>query len=141
MNSTDSTTRTVVTLSQGARVGLVVALTLLVAAGYLLWSPIQLYPTDGFPTKCGMAASPPSDDLGRAICGDIHFIRQWQAGAVAVAALVIALGSVYAFGLKRREESLIGSESLVSTGESTVDESTTTLSNAGQASKTDTPSS
>jgi hypothetical protein len=103
-------TRTVLTLSVGARVGAVIALLLLVGAGYLLWSPIQLYPSDGFPIACGSAAYPPGDDLGIAACGDVNTIRQWQAGSMAVAALVVAVGSLYAFGVGRRTERLIGSE-------------------------------
>lgn len=103
-------TRTVLTLSVGARVGGVIALLLLVGAGYLLWSPIQLYPADGFPIMCGTAANPPGDDLGTAACGDVNRIRQWQAGSLAVAALVVAAGSLYAFGVGRRTERLIGSE-------------------------------
>jgi hypothetical protein len=103
-------TRTVLTLSIGARVGAVIALLLLVGAGYLLWSPIQLYPSDGFPIMCGTAANPPADELGGAACGDVNRIRQWQAGTVAVAALVVAAGALYAFGLRRRTERLIGSE-------------------------------
>ena len=103
-------TRTVVTLSVGARVGAVIALLLLVGAGYLLWSPIQLYPSDGFPIMCGSAANLPSDELGSAACGQVNEIRQWQAGSLAAAALVVAVGSVYAFGVGRRRERLIGSE-------------------------------
>jgi hypothetical protein len=103
-------TRTVVTLSVGARVGAVIALLLLVGAGYLLWSPIQLYPSDGFPITCGTGARLPGDDLGAAACGKVNQIRQWQAGSLAAAALVVAAGSVYAFGVSRRSESLIGSE-------------------------------
>jgi len=102
--------RTVVTLSIGARVGAVVAAVLLVVAGYLLWSPIQLYPSNGFPIKCGTAARPPKDELGRAACGNVNAIQQWRAGAVAAAALVVALGSVYAFGTRRRQERLIVTE-------------------------------
>lgn len=128
MSDTDNTTRTVVSPSTGARIGLMVALVLLIGAGYLLWSPIQLYPAEGFPTKCGMAAAPPSDELGRAICGDIHLIRQWQAGALAVAALVIAAGSLYAFGVKRREEPLIGSEDRTSEAQPGSEESSTDTS-------------
>jgi hypothetical protein len=101
--------RTVVTLSTGARVGATLALVLLLGAGYLFWSPIQLYPTDGFPIMCGTAATPPDNDLGTAACGDVNIIRQWQAGSLAITALVVALGSVYAFGVQRRREPLIGS--------------------------------
>lgn len=122
MSDTDNTTRTVVSPSTGARIGLVVALAMLVGVGYLLWSPIQLYPAEGFPTKCGMAAAPPSDELGRAICGDIHLIRQWQAGTLAVIAAVIALGSFYVFGVNRRVEPLLGSEDGASKAETGTEE-------------------
>lgn len=106
--SSESDTRTVVTLPVGARIGVTIALLLLIAAAYLLWSPIQLYPADGFPVKCGTGVVPPSDELGDAACGYVNIIRQWQAGALAVAAAVVAVGSVYAFGLGRRTERLIG---------------------------------
>lgn len=106
----DDGTRTVLTLPVGARVGAVIALLLLVAAGYLLWSPIQLYPSQGFPIMCGSAANPPTDKLGTAACGEVNRIRQWQAGSAAAAALVVVVGSVYAFGVGRRVERLIGSE-------------------------------
>jgi hypothetical protein len=103
-------TRTVVTLPVGARLGATLSLLLLVGAAYLFWSPIQLYPADGFPIMCGTAANPPDNELGAAACGDINTIRQWQAGSLVVAAVVVALGSVYAFGVQRRREQLIGSE-------------------------------
>ena len=64
MSEGDDGTRTVVTLSVGARVGMTIALVLLVGAGYLLWSPIQLYPSDGFPIMCGSGAQNPADTLG-----------------------------------------------------------------------------
>ncbi|KRE41304.1 hypothetical protein ASG74_12105 [Knoellia sp. Soil729] len=98
------------TLSVGAKVAATLALLLLLAAAYLLWSPIQLYPSDGFPIMCGTGASPPTDELGTAACGQINQIRQWQAGALAVAALVVLGGAIYAFGVNRRTEALIGRE-------------------------------
>lgn len=110
MSETDESTRSVLTLTVGAKLGATLGLLLLVGAAYLLWSPIQIYPSDGFPIMCGTAASPPGDELGTAACGQINVIRQWQAGALAVAALVVLAGAVYAFGVNRRTESLIGSE-------------------------------
>ncbi len=92
---------------------------LLVGAAYLLWSPIQLYPSDGFPILCGSGAHLPGDALGTASCGKVNEIRQWQAGSVAVAAFIVAVGSVYAFGLRRRREALIGSEQSSEAGAST----------------------
>lgn len=106
----DDDTRTVMSLSTGARAGIVLALVLLVAAGYLLWSPIQLYPPEGFPIKCGSAAVPPDNELGTAACGSVNVIRQWQAGGLAAAAVLVGVGSIYAFGVRRRRESLIGSD-------------------------------
>lgn len=111
MSESHDERRTVVTLSVGARVGATIALVMLVGAGYLLWSPIQLYPSDGFPIMCGSGARIPGDTLGIAACGKVNEIRQWQAGSLAVAALVVAAGSVYAFGVQRRKESLIGAAS------------------------------
>jgi hypothetical protein len=110
MSESEDGTRTVVTLSVGARVGATIALVLLVGAAYLLWSPIQLYPSEGFPIMCGSGARVPADTLGTAACGKVNEIRQWQAACVAAAAVVVAVGSVYAFGLRRRREALIGSE-------------------------------
>lgn len=95
---------TAVTLSVGARVGLTLAALLVVAAGYLLWSPIQLYPADGFPIMCGSGARLPADDLGTAACGQVNQIRQWQAGSLVVGAVVLAVGSIYAFGVRRRTD-------------------------------------
>lgn len=106
----DDETRTVMSLSMGARVGMTIALLVLVGAGYLLWSPIQLYPAEGFPIMCGTAAAPPDDQLGSVACGEVNVIRQWQAGSLALAAVLVALGSVYAFGVNRRRERLIGRE-------------------------------
>ena len=59
---------------------------------------------------CGTGARPPADELGTAACGQINQIRQWQAGALAVAALVVLAGAIYAFGVNRRTEALIGRE-------------------------------
>lgn len=121
MSESEDGTRTVVTLPVGARVGAIIALVLLVGAGYLLWSPIQLYPSDGFPIMCGSGAQLPADALGIASCGKVNEIRQWQAGSMAVAALIVAAGSVYAFGLRRRKEALIGSERSADPGASSSD--------------------
>jgi hypothetical protein len=115
-------TRTVVTLSVGARVGATLSLLLLLVAAYLLWAPIQLYPSDGFPIMCGTAANPPADELGRAACGEVNVLRQWQSGAFAVAAVVVTLGSMYAFGVHRRQERLIATDSSADEDEPTSDE-------------------
>lgn len=113
MTAPSSSTRTIITLSAGARLGAVLSLILLVLAVYLYWSPIQLAPpSGGFPIHCGSAAAPPTDDLSNAACGQINEIRQWQAGTVVAAAVVLALGSVYAFGVRRRDEELLGARAV-----------------------------
>lgn len=109
-DSREDGSRTVMSLSVGARLGVMLALVLLVGAGYLMWSPIQLYPADGFPIMCGSGAAPPGDELGSAACGSVNVIRQWQAGTMAAAAVVVAAGSIYTFGVRRRRERLIGSD-------------------------------
>lgn len=119
MSETDESTRSVLTLTVGAKLGATLGLLLLVGAAYLLWSPIQIYPSDGFPIMCGTAASPPGDELGTAACGQINVIRQWQAGALAVAALVVLAGAIYAFGINRRTEALIGREHVAADVDST----------------------
>ena len=111
MSEQDESTRSIVTLSVGARVGATLAVLLLVGAAYLLWSPIQLYPAEGFPIMCGTGARLPSDNLGVAACGQVNQIRQWQAGSLAAAALAVAAGSIYAFGVTQRDEDLIGNDS------------------------------
>lgn len=96
--------RTGVSLSVGARIGVLVAGVLAVIAGVLFWSPIQLYPANTFPVQCGTAGNPPKNDLGKAVCGDVNVIRQWQAGGFAATSVWVLVGSVYAFGLRRRVE-------------------------------------
>src|SRR5690349_10203360 len=93
--------RTVLSLSLGARLALVVGLLLLVLAAYLFWGPIGHDVPNGFPANCGSAAKPPHDTLGKAVCGSINEVRLAQSLAVLAAAVVVALGGLFAFGLTR----------------------------------------
>jgi len=90
--------RTVLALSVGARVCLIVGGVLLVWAAYLFWGPISHDVTGGFPARCGSAAQPPVDTLGKAVCGSINDIRRSESLAAAGAALVVIVGGMLAFG-------------------------------------------
>ena len=86
----------------GTRVCLLVAGLLVIAAGYLLVSPLERASSQGPPFDCGTAASPAGGDFARAVCGDLNQRRQLQVVAVALAALTLAGGGRVAFGPLRR---------------------------------------
>jgi hypothetical protein len=95
-------TRTVYVLHRGARVCFLLAVLLLLLAGYWLFAPIDV-PVQGQPMfRCGSAIQPPSGDLAKSVCGRIYQDRQLRAGLVAGAALVTAVGGLFAFGGTRR---------------------------------------
>jgi hypothetical protein len=93
--------RTVLALSVGARVCLIVGGLFLVWAAYLFWGPIGHDVAGGFPARCGSAAQPPVDTLGKAVCGSINDIRRAESLAAAAAALVVVLGGMLGFGFTR----------------------------------------
>ncbi len=92
--------RAVLSLSLGARISLVVAVLLLIVAAYLFWGPITHDVPNGFPAKCGSAAKPPHDTLGKAVCGSANDIRLAQSLAVLAAAVVVAVGGLLSFGVR-----------------------------------------
>ena len=93
--------RTVLALSTGSRICLLLGALLVLFAAYLYWSPLGADVAGGFPAKCGSAASPPSDSLGKAVCGAVNAQRQTQALAVLGAAVVVVVGGLLAFGVTR----------------------------------------
>lgn len=86
----------------GTRVCLLVAGLLLIAAGYLLVSPLERASSQGPPFDCGTALAPADGDFARAVCGDLNGRRLLQGGAVALGALALAGGGRTAFGPVRR---------------------------------------
>jgi hypothetical protein len=90
--------RIVFSLSIGARICLIVGALLLLFAGYLFWAPVGQSVPSGFPAKCGSAAHPPDDTLGKAVCGSINDERRSQALALLIAAVIVAGGGLLAFG-------------------------------------------
>ena len=97
--STPGEDRLVFSLNLGARICLVVGALLLLFAAYLFWGPLGQSVGTNFPAKCGSAAHPPGDTLGKAVCGSVNAQRRAQAISVLGAALIVAVGGVLAFGV------------------------------------------
>jgi hypothetical protein len=97
-------TREVVGLSKGARIAVLVALLLLVAALFFLFVPLEKGSSTGQPFRCGTAASPEHGDFPDAVCGGLSTRFRLGAGALGVAAVVVGAGGVWAFGTVRRVE-------------------------------------
>jgi hypothetical protein len=94
-------TRTVAVLSTGARVSVLLGLLLLIGAAYLFWSPLEKPTKDGVPFGCRTAASPPTEQFPKSVCGKLNDRRRLQAEAVLMSALVVGVGGVLAFGTTR----------------------------------------
>lgn len=93
--------RAVISLSQGARLCMVVSALFLVLAAYYYWVPVGRTVPNNFPANCGSAANPPHDSLGKAICGTLNDGRRVQALAALGAAVVMAAGGLLSFGVRR----------------------------------------
>ena len=97
-------TRTVTTLSLGARLSLLGGLLLLILAAYFTFVPIQFDTQDGSPFRCGSVADPVGGTFARNVCADRNRINEYRAIATGAAAVVVGLGGALAFGLVRRKE-------------------------------------
>ena len=89
-------------LSVGTRACLLGAGLFLVAALYLLITPLERLGSQGPPFNCGTALAPASGDFARSVCGDINQRRLLQGGTVLLMAVVLAGGGRIAFGPVRR---------------------------------------
>lgn len=85
-------------LHRGARIGLVVAALLVVLALYHLFLPVDLRTSSGALIRCGSAAHPPHGAFQVNTCGSLVDRQQTKVTFWFVAAGVVALGSVLAFG-------------------------------------------
>jgi hypothetical protein len=99
--SASTAARTVFSLSTGSRICLIVGALLLVFAGYLFWAPLGHSVGTGFPARCGSAAHPPHDTLAKAVCGSVNDERRAQSLSMLVAAVIVVVGGVLAFGATR----------------------------------------
>ena len=104
MDSQGASTRTVTSLSLGARLCLLAGLVVGAVSVYLYFVPIEFDTAAGSVFRCGSAANPPSDTFGRNVCADRNKIQKYRAITVGSMALIVAVGGVAAFGLSRREE-------------------------------------
>lgn len=93
--------RVVLSLSTGARICLILGALLLTYAAYLFWSPLGHNVSGGFPARCGSAANPPHDTLGKAVCGSVNSVRRAEALTALIAAIIVAGGGIIAFGVAR----------------------------------------
>lgn len=98
------TTRTVTTLSLGARLSLLAGLLVGILAAYFALVPIQFDTQDGSPFRCGSAAYPIGGTFARNVCADRNRVNSYRAAATGAAAVVVGVGGALAFGLSRREE-------------------------------------
>ncbi len=96
--------RVVRTPRLGARITLLIAALMLVAAGYYLFSPVRVVATDGGSWDCGTALSAPQDAFGKGLCGRQNDIFKARALALGFAAVVTAVGGFMIFGSDRRVE-------------------------------------
>jgi hypothetical protein len=104
MDETSAGHRSVVVVSTGARICVLIALLMVVLAGYLFWSPLEKPTKQGIPFGCSTAASPPSDQFPKTVCGKLNERRRMQAGFLVLGAVVVGVGGVIAFGTARTVE-------------------------------------
>jgi hypothetical protein len=94
-----------VSLATGSRVCVLLGLLLLVVAAYFYWVPIGAAPLrDGFPARCGSAADPPSEALGRAVCGVANDVQRSRALTALGGAVVLIVVGPLLFGLRRSDD-------------------------------------
>lgn len=96
--------RTVVRLSVGFRVTLLIASVFVVAAAYMYWVPLSVPSSQGGPFGCASAASPPTDPFPKAICGGINKEYRYRTWALLASALLVGGGGYLFFGAERRKE-------------------------------------
>lgn len=96
--------RTVHIPSTGARVCLLLAALLLVAAAYFVFTPLMVTTASGSSWNCGSALNPPTDDFGAGLCGQLNSSFLARAIASGAAALVTGIGGFLLFGSNARPE-------------------------------------
>jgi hypothetical protein len=96
--------REVVSLSRGARVCVLGAVLLLLAAAYLLFAPIEKDTSTGQAFGCGSALNPAQGAFPEAVCGKRAQTVRLRAGTLTAAAMFVGLGGVWVFGVDRRTQ-------------------------------------
>ena len=104
MSSVHVETRIVTSLSSGARASVVAAVLFVLSALFLLFDPIEQPTQAGPPFRCGTALAPAQGDFAASICSGLVRRHQLLAAALGLAAVVVALGGIWAFGVRRRTQ-------------------------------------
>lgn len=104
MTSPAPETRTVTRLRTGTKLALLLALLLLTAAAYYYFVPAVTRTSQGSAFACGSAASPPSEDFPKNVCGPLTDIYRDRALALLAGALLSALGGFLIFGTDRQQQ-------------------------------------
>lgn len=104
MSESAARRRVVSTPSTGAQLCVLIAVVVLVAAGYYLLTPVQVSSQNGRPFDCGTVMSGPSTQFAKGICGRANDVAGYRAAALGLAALVIGVGGFLVFGFGRRED-------------------------------------
>jgi hypothetical protein len=99
-----STTREVLVLSRAARVALLLAALVAVAAGVVWWLPVERVTPPAPPVPCGTAARPVTAQPAADLCGALAQRDRVLAAGLLVAAAVLAVGGPLAFGTDRRTQ-------------------------------------
>jgi hypothetical protein len=89
-------------LTSATKVSLLVAVSLLVVALYLLVVPIAM-PTSQGVFGCGSALRPPTAPFAVGVCQDVPRIYQLRSATVGLLALVVGLGGWFFFRQPRTE--------------------------------------
>jgi hypothetical protein len=92
-------------LGTGARLCVVVAALLVVAAVVVAFRPLEQPTAAGPPFRCGTALHPTSGALARSVCEGTVAAQQQLAAGFGAAALVVLVGGVWSFGGARRRPS------------------------------------
>lgn len=116
MSSNENDTRTVLSLTTGSKICLLVAIPLLVGAAYFLFAPISIAGSEGR-FGCQSAINPPSDAFPKNVCGSVNELYQLRAGALLVAGLLVAGVGILSFGVNRRTEERPGREDVDDTAD------------------------
>jgi hypothetical protein len=109
MSSPDHDTRTVLTLTTGSKISVLVAMPFIVAAAYFLFVQISIPSAEGDLFWCSSAFSPPSDKFPRSVCQDAVQVYQLRAALLFAAGLLVAGIGVLFFGIDRGVERRAGS--------------------------------
>jgi hypothetical protein len=97
----------VTSLRLGARIGVTIAALILVFAAYEAWVPVDITGYRGIQFNCGSVIRPPSGLFQVNTCGAVVDRQRTKMIFSIIAAVVLAAGSIYAFGFNRRHEQIV----------------------------------